>query len=135
MSALASSAGIRCRATRRLVQGTLATAIQGAGVLADLQARRELPDAKMERDAPAWILSVLSLVTERIGQLRRVVRNEENPGNLWARHNAVEDPETSGEYPGDIVLFSWGSHRLPIVMWGTGERHGRSLLRPPRSPG
>ncbi len=87
-------------------------------MLADLQARRELPDAKMERDAPACILSVLSLVTERIGQLRRVVRNEENPGNLWAPHNAVEDPETSGEYPGDIVLFSWGSHRLPLVMWG-----------------
>jgi hypothetical protein len=98
--------------------GTLATAIQGAGMLADLQARRELPDEKMERDASACILSVLSLVTERIGQLRRVVRNEENPGNLWARHNAVEDPETSGEYPGDIVLFSWGSHRLPLVMWG-----------------
>ena len=85
-------------------------------MLADLQARRDLPDAKLERDAPACILSVLSLVTERIGQLRRVVRNEENPGNLWARHNAVEAPETSGEYPGDLVLFSWGSHRLPLVM-------------------
>jgi hypothetical protein len=98
--------------------GTLAAAIQGAGMLADLQARRDLPDEKMERDAPACILSVLALATERIGQLRRVVRNEENPANLWAPHNAVEDPEASGEFPGDIVLFSWGSHRLPLAMWG-----------------
>jgi hypothetical protein len=98
--------------------GTLATAIQGAGMLADLQARRDLPDAEMERDAPACIMSVLALARERIGQLRRVVRNEENPANLWAPHNAVEDPEASGEFPGDIVLFSWGAHRLPLVMWG-----------------
>ncbi|HVG62926.1 MAG TPA: hypothetical protein VNA24_30460 [Hyalangium sp.] len=101
--------------------GTLATAIQGAGMLADLQARRDLPDAEMERDAPACIMSVLALARERLGQLRRVVRNEENPANLWAPHNAVEDPETSGEFPGDIVLFSWGSHRLPLVMWGGQE--------------
>jgi hypothetical protein len=98
--------------------GTLATAIQGARMLADLQARRDLSDAEMERNAPACIVAVLSLATERLGQLRRVVRNEENPANLWAPHNAVEDPETSGEFPGDIVLFSWGSLRLPLVMWG-----------------
>ncbi len=99
--------------------GTLATAIQGARMLADLQARRDLPDAEMERDAPACIVAVLALATERIGQLRRVVRNEENPANVWAPHNAVEDPETSGEFPGDIVLFSWGAHRLPLIMWET----------------
>jgi hypothetical protein len=98
--------------------GTLATAIQGAKMLADLQARRDLPDAEMERDAPACIVSMLALATERLRQLRRVVRNEENPANLWAPHNAVEDPETSGEFPGDIVLFSWRSLRLPLVMWG-----------------
>jgi len=98
--------------------GTLATAIQGARMLADLQARHDLPDAKMERDAPACIVAVLALATERLGQLRRVVRNEEDPANFWAPHNAVEDPETSGEFPGDIVLFSWGSYRLPLVMWG-----------------
>lgn len=98
--------------------GTLATAIQGARMLADLQARRELPDAEMERDAPICIVSVLALATERLGQLRRVVRNEENPANLRAPHNAVEAPETLGEFPGDIVLFSWGAHRLPLVIWG-----------------
>ncbi|GMT99927.1 hypothetical protein KH5H1_40470 [Corallococcus caeni] len=26
----------------------------------------------------------------------------------------------SGEFPEDIVLFSWGSHRLPLVMWALG---------------
>jgi hypothetical protein len=111
--------------------GTLATAIQGAGMLADLQARRDLPDAEMERDAPACIMSVLALARERLGQLRRVVRNEENPANLWAPHNAVEDPEISGEFPGDIVLFSWGSHRLPLVMWGNREMeaHGEPTKR------
>ncbi|RYZ17065.1 MAG: hypothetical protein EOO70_02965 [Myxococcaceae bacterium] len=98
--------------------GTLATAIQGARMLADLHARRDLPDAEMERNAPACIVSVLALATERLGQLRRVVRNEEDPANLWNPHNAVEDPETLGEFHGDIVLFSWGSHRLPLVMWG-----------------
>jgi hypothetical protein len=87
-------------------------------MLADLHARRDLPDAEMERNAPACIVSVLALATERLGQLRRVVRNEENPANLWAPHNTVEAPETSGEFPGDIVLFSWDSHRLPLVMWG-----------------
>lgn len=111
--------------------GTLAAAIQGAQMLADLQARRDLPDKKMERDAPACIMSMLVLAKERIGQLRRVVRNEENPANLWAPHNAVEDPETSGEFPGDIVLFSWGSHRLPLVMWGNRgmEIHGEPTKR------
>jgi len=111
--------------------GTLATAIQGARMLADLQARHDLPDAEMERDAPACVMSVLALATERIGQLRRVVRNEETPANLWARHNAVEDPETSGEFPGDIVLFSWGSHRLPLVTWGNRgvETHGEPTKR------
>ena len=111
--------------------GTLATAIQGAQMLADLQARRDLPDTEMERDAPACIMSMLTLARERLGQLRRVVRNEENPANLWAPHNAVEDPEMSGEFPGDIVLFSWGSHRLPLVMWGNRgmEIHGEPTKR------
>lgn len=98
--------------------GTLASAIQGARMLADLQARRDLPDAEMERNAPACIVSVLALATERLGQLRRVVRNEENPANLRAPHNAVEDPTTSGEFAGDIVLFSWDSQRLPLIVWG-----------------
>lgn len=111
--------------------GTLGAAIQGAQMLADLKARRDLPDEEMERDAPACILSMLALARERLGQLRRVVRNEENPANLWAPHNAVEDPETSGEFPGDIVLFSWGSHRLPLVMWGNRgmEIHGEPTQR------
>lgn len=99
--------------------GTLASAIQGARMLADLHARRDFPDAEMERNAPACIVSVLALATERLGQLRRVVRNEEDPANLWTPHNAVEDPATGGEFPGDIVLFPRNSLRLPLVMWSS----------------
>lgn len=90
----------------------------------------------MDRNAPACIVSVLALATERLGQLRRVVRNEENPANLWAPHNAVEDPATSGEFPGDIVLFSWSSHRLPLVMWGDRgmEAQGAPKKRASKAP-
>ncbi|WP_408890097.1 hypothetical protein ACJ2CR_02505 [Myxococcus faecalis] len=62
--------------------GTLASATRGAQILADLQARHGLLDAELERTAPACIMSMLALVIERIGQLRRVVRNEENPAHL-----------------------------------------------------
>ncbi|MDC0714021.1 hypothetical protein POL68_36485 [Stigmatella sp. ncwal1] len=95
---------------------TLSGATLGAQLLADLYARKEL-DEEQERDAPVGIYSVLALVRERINQLRRVVRNEEDPAHLWASHNAVEDPAISGEFPGDIVLFSRASGRVPLVMW------------------
>ncbi|RKG72686.1 hypothetical protein [Corallococcus terminator] len=62
-------------------------------------------------------MSMLALVIERIGQLRRVVRNEEDPAHLWAPHNAVEDPATSGESAEDIVLFFWNSLPVPVVTW------------------
>jgi hypothetical protein len=96
---------------------TLSGATLGAQMLADLQARREL-DAEQERNAPVGVYSVLALVRERINQLRRVVRNEEDPANIWAPHNAVADPAITGEFPGDIVLFSRESGRVPLVMWG-----------------
>lgn len=95
---------------------TVAGAARGAQLLAGLLAHKAL-DGEHEREAPSCVFSILALVTERLGQLRRVIRNEENPAHLWAPHNAVEDPATSGESPGDIVLFSWGSLRLPLVMW------------------
>lgn len=95
---------------------TLSGATLGAQMLADLQARREL-DEEQERDAPVGVLSVLALVRERINQLRRVVRNEEDPANIWAPHNAVADPAITGDFPGDIVLFSRESGRVPLVMW------------------
>ncbi len=97
--------------------GTLASATRGAQILADLQSRQGLLDTELEQAASDCIMSMLALVVERIGQLRRVVRNEENPALLWAPHNSVEDPATSGEFPEDIVLFSWNSLRLPLVMW------------------
>src|SRR5690348_2287914 len=84
---------------------TVAGATRGAQLLADLMANKAL-DGAHEREAPSGIFSILALVTERLGQLRRVIRNEESPAHLWAPHNAVEDPTTSGEFPGDIVLFA-----------------------------
>jgi hypothetical protein len=70
---------------------TLSGATLGAQLLASLHARKEL-DEEQERDAPTGVYSVLALVRERISQLRRVVRDEEDPATLWASHNTVEDP-------------------------------------------
>ncbi|QDE87801.1 hypothetical protein BHS06_01940 [Myxococcus xanthus] len=95
---------------------TVAGATRGAQLLADLLANKALDD-EHEREAPSGIFSILALVTERIGQLRRVIRSEESPAHLWAPHNAVEDPTTSGEFPGDIVLFASGPLRFPLIMW------------------
>jgi outer membrane biosynthesis protein TonB len=94
----------------------LSGATLGAQLLADLHARKEL-DEEQERDAPVGVYSVLALVRERISQLRRVVRDEEDPATLWASHNTVEDPAISGDFSGDIVLFSRASGRVPLVMW------------------
>ena len=74
-------------------------------------------DEEQERDAPVGVYSVLALVRERISQLRRVVRDEEDPVTLWASHNAVEDPAISGDFSGDIVLPSRASGRVPLIMW------------------
>jgi hypothetical protein len=116
---------------------TLAGATRGAQILADLQAQQAL-DGDKGRDAPSGIFSILALVRERIDQLRRVVRHEENPAHLWAPHNAVEDPAITGEFPGDIVLFPWGSHRAPMVMWGCrtegAEVPREARGRKPREP-
>jgi len=95
-------------------------------MLADLQARRELTDAKMERDAPACIFSVLSLVTERIGQLRRVVRNEENPGQLVG-------PSQRGGGPRDERRIPRGSRPVLVGLPpaapspNAGQLRGRAL--------
>lgn len=94
---------------------TLSGATLGAQLLAALHAKQML-DADQERDAPAGVSSVLALVRERISQLRRVVRDEEDPATLWASHNTVEDPAISGDFSGDIVLFSRASGRVPLVM-------------------
>lgn len=107
---------------------TVAGATRGAQLLADLLANKTLDD-EHEREAPSGIFSILALVTERLGQLRRVIRSEESPAHLWAPHNAVEDPTTSGESPGDIVLFASGPLRFPLVMW---EARGMELQENPK---
>ncbi|MCP3105482.1 hypothetical protein LZ198_42140 [Myxococcus sp. K15C18031901] len=108
---------------------TLASATRGAQILADLQAQHGLPDEELERAAPACITSMLALVIERIGQIRRVVRNEEDPAHLRAPHNSVEAPATSSDFPEDIILFSWNSPRLPVV---AGKPHPQEEA--PRAP-
>jgi hypothetical protein len=95
---------------------TLSGATLGAQMLSDLQARKEL-DEEQQRNAPVGVYSILALVRERISQVRRVVRNEEDPAHIWAPHNAVADPAITGEFPEDIVLFSRESGRVPMVMW------------------
>lgn len=99
---------------------TLVGATRGAQLLSELLANQAL-DGAHEKEAPSGIFSILALVTERLGQLRRVIRNEESPAHLWAPHNAVADPTTSGEPSGDIVLFASGPQRFPLVMWSAQE--------------
>jgi hypothetical protein len=88
----------------------------------------------MKRDAPTGIFSILALVRNRIELLRRCIRNEMDPALLWAPHNAVEDPAVSGEFPEDIILFSWDSLRAPMIMWGVRvegrEAKGRKVTVP-----
>jgi hypothetical protein len=95
---------------------TLASATRGAQLLADLQTRRGLMDEHMEEAAPMCVFSILALVEGRIEQLRRVVRSEENPANIWATHNEVAVPESLGDFEGDIILFSWNTLRVPLVI-------------------
>jgi hypothetical protein len=95
---------------------TLSGAARGAQILAGLQAQKALL-GDQERDASSGVFSILALVTERIGQLRRVIQNEENPAHLWAPHNAVDDPAETGDFSGDIVLFPWDTFRAPLVLW------------------
>lgn len=115
---------------------TLSGATLGAQMLADLQARKEL-DAEQERNAPVGVYSILALVRERMSQVRRVVRNEEDPAHIWAPHNAVADPAITGEFPEDIVLFSRESGRVPMVMWNfrvDGAETKRGTKKPKSKP-
>jgi hypothetical protein len=114
----------------------LSGATCGAQTLADLLAQNAL-DTREERDAPTGIFSILALVRNRIELLRRCIRNEMDPALLWAPHNAVEDPAVSGEFPEDIILFSWASLRAPMIMWsvrgkGRGTK-GRKVTVPSAS--
>lgn len=111
----------------------LSGATRGAQTLADLLAQKAL-DTRDERDAPTGIFSILALVRNRIELLRRCIRNEMDPALLWAPHNAVEDPAVSGEFPEDIILFSWDSLRAPMIMWNVRvegrEAKGRKVTVP-----
>lgn len=114
---------------------TLASAIRGAEILADLEIRRGLMDEDMERDAPESLLSILALAGGRFEQVRRVLRGEEDPARIWAPHNAVPVPESLDDVDGDVILFPWSAMGRPMVIarpsaWGLTpeEREARRAL-------
>ena len=39
-----------------------------------------------------------------------------SPANLWAPHNEVSVPDSLEGLEGDIVLFPWRDHRLPLII-------------------
>jgi hypothetical protein len=102
---------------------TLESATRGAEILADLESRHGLMDEDMEEDTPVSIMSILALVGGRFEQLRRVIRGEEDPGNIWGPQNAIGLPESLADVDGDILLFAWNACGMPLVLarpsgWG-----------------
>ena len=102
---------------------TLESATRGAEILADLESRYGLMDEDMEEDTPVSIMSILALVGGRFEQLRRVIRGEEDPGNIWGPQNAIGLPESLADVDGDILLFAWNACGMPLVLarpsgWG-----------------
>jgi hypothetical protein len=87
------------------------------------------------KDAPECVFSILSLLGGRLEQVRRVIRGEEDPELIWGAHNAISLPETLDDVDGDIVLFPWNAHGMPLVLarpsgWGLEpeEREERQAL-------
>lgn len=114
---------------------TLESATRGAEILADLESRHGLMDEDMEEDTPVSIMSILALVGGRFEQLRRVIRGEEDPGNIWGPQNAIGLPESLADVDGDILLFAWNACGMPLVLarpsgWGLDpeEREKRKAM-------
>jgi len=102
---------------------TLANATRGAEILADYQLRQGFMDEPSEKDAPECVVSILSMVAGRLGQLRRVIRGEEDPARIWAPHNAGTLTGSLADFDGDIILFAWKARGMPLVLarpsaWG-----------------
>ena len=73
--------------------GEIRYAIGGAHWVADSVAMGAVPDPERTHSAPVIISAVLLLVENRLHQLCRVLRGEENPAHLLTSHNV-----TGGEY-------------------------------------
>lgn len=113
----------------------LANAARGAEILVDIHTRKGFLDEASERDAPGGVASILSLVCQRLDQLRRVIRGEEDPVRMYAPHNACPLSEVLAEIDGDIVLFPWKARGMPLVIarpsaWGVEpkEREERRAM-------
>lgn len=82
-----------------------------------IEAAQELAEAASEpsgaRGAPTATLEalagLLALVSARLGDLGRVVREELDPRFLWGPHNIVT-PEAMND-AGDMVFRAWGPKR------------------------
>jgi len=85
--------------------GEICYAIEGAHWIADSVAMGAVPDPDRKQSAPVIISAILLLVENRLHQLGRVLRGEENPAHLLTPHNS-----TSGKYADreDVVLRAWG---------------------------
>ena len=84
--------------------GEIRYAIEGAHWIADSVAMGAVPDPERTHSAPVIISAILLLVANRMHQLGRVLRGEENPAHLLTPHNV-----TAGEYADreDVVLRAW----------------------------
>jgi hypothetical protein len=84
--------------------GEICYAIEGAHWIADSVAMGAVPDLDRKHSAPVIISAILLLVENRLHQLGRVLRGEENPAHLLTPHNT-----TSGKYADreDVVLRAW----------------------------
>ncbi len=63
-----------------------------------------VPDSDRTHSAPVIIGAILLLVENRLHQLGRVLRGEENPGHLLTPHNATTQEEADKD---DVVLRAW----------------------------
>jgi hypothetical protein len=83
--------------------GEIRYAIEDAHWIADSVAMGAVPDPERTHSVPVIISAILLLVENRLHQLGRVLRGEENPAHLLT-HNV-----TTGEYADkeDVVLQPW----------------------------
>jgi hypothetical protein len=84
--------------------GEIRYAIEGAHWIADSVAMGAVPDPDRTHSAPVVISAILLLVENRLHQLGRVLRGEENPGHLLTPHNATTQEEADKD---DVVLRAW----------------------------
>jgi hypothetical protein len=102
-------AGLRSAVSTEL--GEIRYAIEGAHWIADSVAMGAVPDPERTNSAPLIISAILMLVENRLHQLGRVLRGEENPAHL--------------RFPGD------SSDTATLEKWVLGLLEGRARASVP----